>query len=298
MWAYNQIDVYLSGEENILGETSVNTNSWVPLSIYGLLHSRPVLTPSTVEGDSISIPGKNGKRLSIINNRTNAKLKFQIIAMDAWPFAELKAQGVTIRDRINYLKSYLEDAKRVSYKCPGRVPNSFFEIVKTTITNHNDADEKVQALEVEMELMPFEYYFDGNQVINVAANSSTTISNPLPFSTCEPVIIFSKLGHGDASPEQSTSGKIVMTKEDGTAYTIKYYNADIAYSPVTLEIGKELAYYRYVDYQTQKQVYLNANRYLSGDDYTNFKIEKGTTVTISNQFYAPMKIYTRKGLTV
>lgn len=288
MWTYNQIDVYLSGEENILGETSVNTNSWVPLSIYGLLHSRPVLTPSTVEGDSISIPGKNGKRLSIINNRTNAKLKFQIIAIDAWPFAELKAQGVTIRDRINYLKSYLDDAKRVSYKCPGRVPNSFFEIVKTTITNHNDADEKVQALEVEMELMPFEYYFDGNQEVTIAANSMGSLDNALPFAACDPIIIFSTSGTGDA-----VSGQLQWQNNGvGKVYKLRYYNEGTAPSSVTLDVGKGLAYY------TSNNTFINANRYLSGDDYDNFKVPKGTRVIIYNEFNAPMKIYTRKGLTV
>lgn len=286
-WAYNQIDVYLSGAYDVQ-DTSVNNSNWVPLSIYGLLHSRPVLTPSTVEGDSISIPGRNGKRLSVINQRTNAKLTFQVIAVDAWPFASLKQQNVMIRDRVNYIKSYVNDAKRVSYKCPGRVANSYFEIIKTTITNLNDADEKVAALEVEMELYPFEFYFEGNQRITIAPSSSELITNTLPFDDCYPLIIFSSSG-------TNKQGSISITKDSKT-YTITYENSSTSQIPsaVNLDIAKEEAYYQKTD-----GTCLSANRYLSGDDYNMFKIGKGDTVTFTNNFTSDnMYLYTRKGLVV
>lgn len=281
-WAYNQIDVYLSGNDNILGEASVDTSSWVPLSTYGLLRSRPALTPSTVEGDSISISGKDGKRLSVINQRTNAKLKIDILLVDAWPFADLKQQGIMIRDRMNIIKSYVMDAKRIAYKAPGREPNSYYEIIKSTMTL-TDADEKAMTMEVEFELYPFEFYFVGNLATAIAPQSSAAISNQFPFDTCYPIIQLSSAG-------RSKTASLVVSY-GGTSSTITYAGPTTQDAPssVTLDVGRELAYY------TTNSGYKNANKYFDGV-YANAKIPKNETVTFTNNSTDPMIIYPRKGL--
>lgn len=281
-WAYNQIDVYLSSSENILGETSVATNSWVPLSTYGLLRGRPAITASTVEGDSISIPGRNGKQLSVITNRSNAKLKFEILMVDAWPFAELKQQNIMIRDRYNIVKSFVMDAKRVAFKAPGHVANSYYEIVNVTMTP-NDADEKALSLTVEFEIIPYEYYFEGNVAITIAANESETITNSIPFDECSPIYIM-----GTATRFATAVIEISGDKSGTITYTSSTYQAP---SQVTLDTDKELAYYN------NNGSYINANRYFEGD-YKIGRIPKNSTINIRNRSNAVMTVYTRKGIKV
>lgn len=281
-WAYNQIDVYLSSSENILGETSVATNSWVPLSTYGLLRGRPAITASTVEGDSISIPGRNGKQLSVITNRSNAKLKFEILMIDAWPFAELKQQNIMIRDRYNIIKSFVMDAKRVAFKAPGHVANSYFEIVNVTMTP-NDADEKALSLTVEFEIIPYEYYFEGNAPVSVAGYATETFVNAIPFDECYPTYSISIL---------SGIGDIELVISGDKAGTIKIQRAiQLVNKTIILDTDKELAYY------INGNKYVNVNRYINGD-YKLGRIPKNSTISITNGNNVEMLIYTRKGIKV
>lgn len=283
-WAYNQIDVYLSSSENILGETSVATNSWVPLSTYGLLRGRPAITASTVEGDSISIPGRNGKQLSVITNRSNAKLKFEILMVDAWPFADLKQQNIMIRDRYNIVKSFVMDAKRVAFKAPGHVANSYYEIVNVTMTP-NDADEKALSLTVEFEIIPYEYYFEGNMPVSVAAYATETFVNEIPFDECCPTYSISVLGGG-------IIGDIEIVIGGDKQGTITIQRAiQLINKTIILDTDKELAYY------INGNNYVNVNRYINGD-YKLGRIPKNSTINITNGNNVEMLIYTRKGIKV
>lgn len=273
-WAYNQIDVYISTQDNILGETSVNTNSWVPLSIYGILRGRPVLTPSTVEGDKVTITGRDGRSVSTISSRANAKLEFEILAVDAWPFATLKAQGITVRKRIDILKALLNNTVRITYKEPGRDPDSFFIVYSTTLTL-TDADEKAQSIKVSMELHPFEYWFSGNTQITVAASGSYTFTNQLPDAECYPIYQI---------PADVSGQPNITVNNNVLAYTP---NTVITTGLITIDTFDQLAYY---------SPSVNPNRYFNGS-YDKLTFPVGSNVVHNNTNKA-IYIYTRKGMTL
>jgi phage-related protein len=274
MWTYNQIDVYASEKDNVLGETSVATNNWVPLSIYGLLRGRPTLTPSTVEGDSISIPGRDGTSYETDSSRGNAKLEFEVLVVDAWPYA---GATTTVQERCNLLFDKIYNTKRIAYKEPGKDADSYYMVYKTQITI-TDAYKEAQTLKIQMEVYPFEFFLSGNAAITVAARSTKTITNTLPGSLCKPTYVFSKAGSG-------AGGSIYV----GSSVKLTYApptNPDPT-KPVVVDTFTEMAYYQ--------DSYANANRYLSGD-YSDLWVPRNTSLVIGNDFSAPMSIYLRNGI--
>ena len=266
-WAYNNIDVYVTDTENILGETSVA--NWVPLSNYGILRGRPDLTLSTVEGDSITIKKKDGRPMSIDSSRGNAKLSFEILVADTWVFSN---SNTTVYDRIDILLSILNQIKRISYKEPGKDAYFYYIVYKTSLTL-NDADEKAATIKVSMDIHPFEFFFVGNVPISVS--SSETIRNLLPCSLCMPTYVFTgggkiylDYGYGDVRPavEASTDipdGITVLDTFTGLVYGLA--NED------------------------------NRNNYMSGL-YSDLWIDGNSEVTVKSTFSEPIIVYTRKGI--
>ena len=225
-WTYNDIDVYLSSSDNILGETSVNTTSWVPLSTYGLLRSRVALTPSTVEGTAITVPGRDGKTYSTDSGRGNAKIEFEILIADEWAHRTAEATAnMTVRQRADMVAALLNNVRRVAYKQPGRTADSYFMVYKTTQT-FQDADEKAFVINVQMEVHPFEFYLSGNAPIVLGDHGVGTYANSFPNSECRPTYVI-----GNAS-----SGIITLTKQGASSY----FNYIRIRKPISQDAGNEV----------------------------------------------------------
>lgn len=187
IWSWNQIDVYVSLFDNILGDASVESQYWVPLSNYGLLRGRVALKPSTVEGNSESIPGRDGKPYSVYSSRGNATLSFELLVADTW-IPDHKQLNMTIRQRMDTIEAYLNRARRIAYRQPGREAESYFEVYKVKITEQ-DAYEEVGTVKAEIEVHPFEFYFSGNIPITVPKDGYVTINNDLPMDACHPSFV-------------------------------------------------------------------------------------------------------------
>lgn len=279
-WAYNDIDVYLSPSDNILGETSVNTNSWVPLSTYGLLRSRVALTPSTVEGTSISIPCRDGKAISTDSGRGNAKIEFEVLIADEWVHrASETTANMTLRERYDMVAALLNNTKRVAYKQPGRSANSYFIVYKTNLT-FQDADEKVFIIKAQMEVHPFEFYFVGNIPTTIAVNATETFTNFLPLSECGPIYL---VGNG--------AGSIKIKLNDSATWlevkVAKAINESDAANKVAIDTTKNLVY----TIKTKD----NRNDYISGD-LKLLRFKQGDTIYIQNKLAADLVVYPRNGI--
>lgn len=285
-WAYNDIDVYVSASDNILGETSVNTNSWVPLSTYGLLRSRVALTPSTVEGNSFTIPGRDGKTYSTDSGHGNAKLEFEILIADEWVHrASETTANMTVRARYDMVAALLNNARRIAYKQPGRSANSYFIVYKTTLT-FQDADEKAFVIKAQMEVFPFEFYLDGNVPITIKDRTKFPqdrygFSNPLPFSDCYPTIV---VGGG--------LGKITITPTGMPGYPggeIQYLS-EVPQNTI-IDSFLNLAYYSSGNNRT------NRNMYFLGD-FRKIMVCPGgcNTISIINDTTNNITFYSRRGI--
>lgn len=279
-WAYNDIDVYVSASDNILGETSVNTNSWVPLSTYGLLRSRVALTPSTVEGTSIPIPGRDGKAYSTDSGHGNAKLEFEILIADEWVhrLSETTA-NMTVRARYDMVAALLNNARRIAYKQPGRSANSYFIVYKTTLT-FQDADEKAFVIKAQMEVFPFEFFLNGNTPTTIAVNGTHTFTNPMPNSDCCPTYL---IGNGQ--------GKIGVKVNNAADFTYVKVAKTVAEqdqaNKVTIDTYLGLVY----TIKTKD----NRNDYISGD-LKLLKFGQGDTIVIENKLAADLVVYPRNGI--
>lgn len=269
MWAYNDIDVYLSPSDNILGETSVATQNWVPLSTYGLLRSRVALTPSTVEGNALTIPAKDGKSYSIDSGRGNAKLEFEVLIADEWVHKDLNSN---VRTRTDMVASLLNRARRIAYKQPGRSANSYFIIYKTTLTI-NDADEKVSSIKAQMEVHPFEFFLSGNTAVSIAVNGTYTIDNGLPFSDCYPSVVC----RGDGEVQFTANG-----------VTTSLWPINTVPENTVADAFLNMAY--------DKNTKDNRNQYFNSDFKIDMRIPGGASVVVTNRMNYAITLYTRKGI--
>lgn len=282
-WAYNDIDVYISSSDNILGETSVNTTSWVPLSTYGLLRSRVALTPSTVEGTSITIPGRDGKTYSTDSGRGNAKIEFEILIADEWVHRTSETTAsMTVRERTDMVAALLNNARRVAYKQPGRTADSYFMIYKTTLT-FQDADEKAFVIKVQMEVYPFEFYLSGNTPITIAAGGTASFANPLPNSVCRPTYVIGNTG----------AGYIDLSREPQSVAT--RFNRVLVRKAINQAEGNELVLDSFLQLIYSKTTIENMNTYIDGD-VQNVKFPQGMTTYINNFTLATVIVYPRGGI--
>lgn len=280
-WTYNDIDVYLSSSDNILGETSVNTTSWVPLSTYGLLRSRVALTPSTVEGTAITVPGRDGKTYSTDSGRGNAKIEFEILIADEWAHRTAEATAnMTVRQRADMVAALLNNVRRVAYKQPGRTADSYFMVYKTTQT-FQDADEKAFVINVQMEVHPFEFYLSGNAPIVLGDHGVGTYANSFPNSECRPTYVI-----GNAS-----SGIITLTKQGASSY----FNYIRIRKPISQDAGNEVVLDSFLQLIYSKSSIDNMNSYIDGD-VQGVRFPQGITTTISNLSAANVTVYPRGGI--
>lgn len=278
MWSYNDIDVYITPTENVLGEVSVDTNNWTALSLYGLVCGRPKLTPSTVSANGLEIPGRDGTTYQVDSRRGNAKIEFEILIADEWVHHQLEQEkpeiaGLSVRQRTDIVFSLCNLMKRVAWKCPGRDADSYFLVYKVKLTP-TDGYDVAQVIKVELEVHPFEWFFEGNKP-ELTEVKSLTVENPIPFSVCKPVYVFS--GAGTITVTNTITGSTGSVT--ATAY---HQNAE-----VVLDTWKEIAY-------TKTGTY-NANKYLNGE-YSNLWIFEGETVNITHNFINEITVYTRKGI--
>ena len=273
-WAYNEIDVYVTETDNILGETSIDTTSsnalWVSLSTYGILRGRPTLTSSTFEGDSVTIKMRDGRPMAIDKSRKNAKLEFEILVADTWTFAD---RTDTVWDRINILQTLLNTAKRVSYKEPGK-SNTFYYLVYNTSVTITDADEKAAAVKVSMDIHPFEFFLSGNRKLTVPSNGYLEVANLLPKSQCMPT--FSVTGTGMIAIAEGNDILGSVSCETAPAATILDTFIGIAWTIVGGEV-------------------VNANQCFSGD-YETLWLPANRTLRVVNTFANDIYIYTREGI--
>lgn len=274
MWSYNDIDVYISSYDNILGEVSVETSSWVALSTYGLLRGRPKLTPSTVSANGLEIPGRDGTTYQVDSRRGNAKIEFEILIADEWVHkGAQELDGLSVRDRTDIVFSLCNLMKRVAWKCPGRDADSYFLVYKVKLTP-TDGYDVAQVIKVELEVHPFEWFFEGNKP-EITELKTLQVENPIPFSVCKPVYVFQ--GTGSITVTNTTTGA------SGTVSATAYPGN----LEVVLDTWKQIAY--------TKESTLNANRFLNGE-YSNLWIFEGETVNITHNFTNEITVYTRKGI--
>lgn len=277
-WAYNDIDVYVTETDNILGETVIDSTSqnalWVSLSTYGILRGRPTLTSSTFEGDSVTIKMRDGRPMAIDKSRKNAKLEFEILVADTWVFA---SRTDTVWDRINILQSLLYSAKRISYKEPGKSNNFYYLIYNTSVTI-TDADKKAAAVKVSMDIHPFEFLLSGNRGLTVPSNGYLEINNLLPKSTCMPTFAV------------SGTGSILLLELSGQAYeTIGGVSVITAPSPTILETFTGIAW-TILDGNIT-----NATQCFNGD-YQSLWLPANRTLRVASTFESAILLYTREGI--
>ena len=270
-WSYNDIDVFITNTQTVLGE--LTPNSWVSLSTYGILRGRPSLTLSTLEGDSVTFKMRDGRPMSIDKSRKNAKLEFELLVVDAWPFAE---RTDTMWDRVNYLSYILNQAKRISYKEPGKNANFYYVIYNTTLTV-SDGDERAMTVKVSMDIHPFEYLFIGNYTY--LCSGQLLVPNTAPLSRCMPT--YSMVGSGELS---------VYTKVGEDSYILKG----------TLKAAESLPDWTIVETDTGlawgvvNGEVVNRTSYFNGDSQ-NLWIDAGETVLITSTFVDPVRVFTREG---
>lgn len=269
-WAYNNIDVYVSLSDNILGETSVATENWVPLSSYGILRGRPALTPSSLEGDQLSIPGRDGSPYDLLSRRRgNAKIEFEILVVDTWVFADME---LTIQDRVDIILALINGMKRVSYKMPGKEPYFYYIVYKSSATL-TDADEKAATIKVQCDVHPFEYFFTGNIPIEIPASGTVQVNNSFPCSVCMPTYVVAGGG--------------------GDLYLDSNYRVSVSSS---LNHAAMLDTFTWIVSDLSGQE--NLNRYFSGE-YSDLHIPShspAVRITIQSTLPSAALVYLRKGI--
>lgn len=306
-WAYNLIDLYISDKPNQLGETQISTVLWDQISLYGLMRGRPTLTPSTNNAQKQTIPGRPGELYSVVQQRSNAKLQFEILVADAWPFAALKAGNNpwlnNVFNRAYYIVDILNNAKRVSYKEPGKPATDYYEVI--SVTNEiTDSDERAMLIKCTIEIFPFKFSFDGNEahVVNAAGGVNKVEWNLKPYSECWPVFTTNNFSDSSANNFNFvvTAEERVISGSSVTYNTVRvghiYVPAERLYDFRNVMVGKSLI----VD--TNKLMAYNSdispmNKYLYGD-YDKLRFPGGCYITIQNNSTVTLYVYTRRGIAV
>lgn len=281
-WSYNNIDVYVTATDNILGETVIDTTSptaaWVSLSTYGILRGRPSLTLSTFEGDSVTIKMRDGRPTAIDKSRKNAKLEFEILVADTWVFAD---RDDSVWDRINMIQSILNMAKRVSYQEPGKDADFYYMVYNTTITI-TDADEKAAAIKVSMDIHPFEFFLIGNMGISLASGAAL-IDNRLPRSRCMPT--YSVSGTGDLAVYEYTTD----ANDNETYILLGTVSCTAAPTATILDTFTGMAW-TILDGEI-----VNENSCFSGD-YQGLWLPANKILAITSSFEDAVVMFTREGI--
>lgn len=290
-WAYNEIDVMVSNMENQLISPASDT-SFVSLSNYGIVRSRPVIVPSTMNANQITVPGMDGTLYSSIKQRSNASLEFELLIVNAWPFAN---SGLTLLERLYTATTRCRDAKRVMYKEPGRDNTFYLEVRKVDITE-SDVDQDAALLKIKMEVYPFKFDFIGNNHIDIARNHSERFEDSVKYSPCNPIYAIKTgdtalhsfdiyyIDEKDAIVERKT---MEVRTDDKTKNEMIY-----------IDTGKLLAYYLLTGSGQAGLKSKPAGRYLNGviEDF-RFKHIPGCTLFVISGV-PELHVYTREGMII
>ena len=295
-WHYNDLDVYVSAVSDVLDETSYETENWFRVSQLGLIRSRPTITRSTNSTQKQQIPGTIGELRSTVEQRSNAKIQFEILVADAWPFASLKTSQntllQTVLNRALYLEQVLNQAKRVAIKEQGHPTKEYYDVVDVAV-EFNDADEKASVLKCTMEVYPFIYDFSTNAKIVIPALGSQTVYNTLPYSECSPLYLL----YGIGSELANKSVHVTCSRNN---IEISNYTLQIKPSIPSTVTGmvidtKKMQAYDQLTLQTGNVTPLN--RYCIGD-YDKLRLPANSTAVIENLTSAPLHFYMRRGMRI
>jgi len=304
-WKYNLIDLYVSNKPNQLGETAINSN-WEQISLYGLMRGRPTLTPSTNSSTKEQIPGRPGEIYSTVLKRSNAKIQFEILVADAWPFAELKASNDdwlnNVYNRTFYILDILNNAKRVSYKEPGKTAYDYFEVV--SVTNEvSDADEKAAVIKCTMEIFPFKYEFSGNQAINIVPYALYEYQpiNLRPHSECWPIFVSDTIRDANEKIHLMVACYDKVTVSGQTTYTLKSQGEVEVPNSKKAAFSTALNGKKAIIDTNNMQAYDNnsdpINKYFTGE-YDTLRIPGNSYVTVENTGTRNITMYTRRGIAI
>lgn len=304
-WKYNLIDLYVSNKPNQLGEIAINSE-WEQISLYGLMRGRPTLTPSTNNTTKEQIPGRPGEIYSTVLKRSNAKIQFEILVADAWPFAELKAGNDewlnNVYNRTFYILDILNNAKRVSYKEPGKTAYDYFEVV--SVTNEvSDADKKAAVIKCTMEIFPFKYEFSGNQAINIVPYTLYEYQpiNLRPHSECWPIFVSDTIRDSNEKIYLTVACYDKVTVDDHTTYRLKSQGEVMVPDSKKAAFSTALSGKKAIIDTNNLQAYDNnsepINRYFTGE-YDTLRIPGNSYVTINNTSTRNITMYTRRGIAI
>ena len=297
-WHYNDLDIYVSALYDVLDETSYETANWFRVSQLGLIRSRPTVTRSTNNAEKKSVPGTIGELRSTVEQRSNAKIQFEILVADAWPFASLKTSQntllQTVLNRALYLEQVLYTAKRVAVKEQGHPTKEYYEVEDVAV-EFNDADEKAAVLKCTMEVFPYIYDFSTNEKIVIAANGNQTVYNTLPYSECSPLYLFN--GIGSALANGNVRVRCSKNNVEISDYTMQI-KSNIPSSVTGLVVDtKRMQAYDQSFLQSQSTDITPMNKYCYGD-YDKLRIPANSTAIINNNTSAPLHFYMRRGLRI
>ena len=269
-WAFNQIDIYLLTGDLPLGV--YNTDTFIPVSRYGIVRGRPALTPSQMNTTgSTPIPGKNGVIYPASASNGNAKVQFDVLVENSWVHNE--TQNGTVQQRADILMALFRDAKVVSYKMPGCPANFYLKTTKKKDFTISNADKDCIVLQCTMEVVPFKYWFEGNKPILVETTRS--------FETHYPDV---------AKPsfwlaENGNSGRITVNGKYISTATGKTTTRD-----TIIDTEKGLVYY----YDDEFGQIHNVNNDWAGD-YKNLWFPRNATFNVSTTV-GPIVVYTKEGV--
>lgn len=138
------------------------------------LATRPVITPSEVEYDRYTIPGRVGELVSNYGTRGNAKMSFmlhqKITSSTVHSFSEAVAWFTTAPGWIELSTE----------------PNGGgYEVITSKVASVSDIADDYKRAEIEVELYPRRYIIPSLNGTIANANSSITVT--VNCDTCEPI---------------------------------------------------------------------------------------------------------------
>lgn len=192
-WAYNQIDIYFMSQEMPLSTDdtvtpSINDRYWNAASTYGIVRGRPTLTPASMNGQGVTIPGRNGTVYSSSSTRGNAKLQIDILVDNSWVHNE--TQNGTVTSRADILMTLIRDAKYISYKMPGVPADFYLKVTRKVDVTVGNLDKNAVIVQATLEVKPFKYKFTGLKPIIIEPNTAVEIPIKYPNGICKPLLWF------------------------------------------------------------------------------------------------------------
>lgn len=191
-WSYNQIDIYFMTQEMPLAgpnETvGIDERHWNKASDFGIVRSRPSLTPSSLNTQGTTIPGRNGSVYPSNSTRGNAKLQIDILVENSWVHNETR--DGTVASRADILMTIMRDCNYISYKMPGVSADFYLKVTRKIDVTMTNVDKDGAVVQGTFEVKPFKYKFSGLTPIVIDPNTQTNIPVAYPNGVCKPLLLF------------------------------------------------------------------------------------------------------------